>query len=262
MSPDARSTLPGEPVPVIENELPTYRAISAPAIASLVLGLASVFSFADRWFLLLGAAAIAAGVAADRRIRRYDDVLTGRGLAHLGIALGLVFSLSSLTIGFVQGLALKRSASAFGAGYAKVLQGGSMAEVAYYRFRPSQRQGKTAQELLDEALKGATTDPGGLDQYLGSLRAVQERASRPGQTVKFEGLEQYGYDRLTPLAAAVFELEGPVEGKGDQHDLALLVLKSEENQPGFSWYIDDVKYPYRRKTYVTPETAADDGHGH
>ena len=64
---------------VIENELPTYRAISATAISSVVCGVLSVCSFAHPVFYVFSILAIGLGIMAHRAIRRYPDMLTGPG---------------------------------------------------------------------------------------------------------------------------------------------------------------------------------------
>ncbi len=96
---------PGRPsssVAAIENEIPTYRAVSTLAVASLLFGLISGLAFADFNFLVAAALAVGVGALALRKIRRQPDVLTGSGFAQAGIILGLAFALSSVTYTFVQ----------------------------------------------------------------------------------------------------------------------------------------------------------------
>jgi hypothetical protein len=248
-------------MPVIENELPSYRAISGGAVASLLLGLASVLSFADRWFIIVGIAAIVIGLLAVRRINRYDDVLTGRGLAQAGIALGLVFSLSSVTIGAVQYWKLKQSAAQFGRMYAKVLQSGTMADIAWHRFDPATRKGKDPEGLLNEMVRNSS-DPTTIDAYLGGLRAIQTRLSRPGQRVRFVEIEASGYERLSPYAFALFEINGPGEDGQEKREHVMIELKSNPDTPGLNWYITEAIYPYTRKSHALKAAPVDDGHGH
>ena len=91
--------LPGS---VIENELPTYRAISNFAIFSLVCGTWRSlpgrihFSTWRRYWRSCWAS------CAHRTISRFPDMLTGHGLASAGIALGLIFGLGSGTFSTVQ----------------------------------------------------------------------------------------------------------------------------------------------------------------
>ena len=55
---------PAEAVPVsaIENEIPTYRAISPQAVFSLILGCLAILSFAHWFFLRCAVAAVVLGV--------------------------------------------------------------------------------------------------------------------------------------------------------------------------------------------------------
>jgi hypothetical protein len=257
---DSRSATAPESVPVIENELPSYRAISAGAVASLLLGLVSILSFADYWFLVAGAAAVVVGALSVRRINRYNDVLTGRGLAQAGIAMGLVFSVSAATIGYVSAMMLERSARGYGRSFAKTLQTGTLAEIAWHRLQPSMRKGKNPETMLTEM--AGVQDPSAMEAYLGGLRAIQGRVSQPNQTVRFVEIEASGYERLTPYAFALYELDGPGEDGKDKHEYALAELKSDPELPGLNWYVSDVVYPYTRKSHVLKAAPVDDGHGH
>ena len=87
---------------MIENELPTYRAISNLAIFSLVCGALAIFSFAHPFFYLAAILAVVLGMLAHRAIRQYPDMLTGHGIANAGIALGLIFGLGCGTYTTVQ----------------------------------------------------------------------------------------------------------------------------------------------------------------
>ena len=262
MSLDSPSTAKAEPppVPVIENELPSYRAISPLAISSLVCGLISLFSFADLWFTLAGGLAVVLGLWADWKIRRFSDTLTGRGIAQAGIALGLVFSLSAWTVNTVQNLALSRSAQQWAKAYEKLLQTGTMADVAYHRFDPATRKGKAPEELLAEVARNSS-DPATMEMYLGTLRNIQTRLTQNKMNVRFVEIERAQYDRLTPWALALYELEGRDADGKEQHEYFLLELKSPENGP-LNWYISEVHYPYQRRTHVVKERPVDDGHGH
>lgn len=67
-----------------------YRALSASAVVSGVLGLLSVLAFADWWLGAVPLMAIATGLAAYRRIKAAPDEFTGLYLAKAGMALGFV----------------------------------------------------------------------------------------------------------------------------------------------------------------------------
>lgn len=252
---------PAEPaVSVIENEIPSYRAISPLAIASLALGVIAAFSFASPWFELAGLGAIILGLRADSKIRRYSDTLTGRGMAQAGIALGMIFALSAMTVSTVRGTMLRRSADRWARAYEQVLRTGTMADVAYHRFDPTTRQDKTPEEMLTNIVQNST-DPSMTEVFLGGLRNIQNRMSRDRASVRFLEIERSGYDRLTPWAGALYELEVPEPGGKEKHEYFLLQLKGSERGP-LQWHIDEVFYPYTRRTYVRKEGPVDDGHGH
>ena len=86
----------------IENELPTYRAISSRAILSVLCGILSLFSIANSFFFIFAVLAVVLGLTADWNIQRYPDILTGRRLAQTGVALGLIFGLGVFTANSVQ----------------------------------------------------------------------------------------------------------------------------------------------------------------
>ena len=81
--------------PVIENELPAYRALSRMAIASLVFGIGSILTFTSPYFVPLGVLAVVSGMMAQRSIRKLPDVLTGERMANVGVALALLFTLTA-----------------------------------------------------------------------------------------------------------------------------------------------------------------------
>jgi hypothetical protein len=68
-----------------------YRALSASAVVSCVLGLLSILAFADFWLGLIPFLAIATGVFALRKIKSAPEEFTGLNLAKVGLALGIVF---------------------------------------------------------------------------------------------------------------------------------------------------------------------------
>src|SRR5262249_3478299 len=142
------------PVSAIENQIPTYRAISPEAVVSLICGVLAILSFAHWSFLICAVAAIVLGVRADRKIVRLSDVLTGRGLAQAGIALGLAFGLSAITLTVVQDWILARAASKFGRLYETVLAKGTLEDNLWYGQPPQARTGKTPEQIAKE-LRGS-----------------------------------------------------------------------------------------------------------
>ena len=154
MSTDQTGPLIAEEAPPksspIENELPTYRAISTLAVFSVLCGALAVFSFAELIFLVFAVLALVLGFMANVAIKRNPDRLTGRGLANAGIALGLVFGLTVVTYTTIQAFILKREASKFALLYAKVLKEGSFGDVLLMRADPEARKNQTAAEAEQE----------------------------------------------------------------------------------------------------------------
>ncbi len=245
----------------IENEIPAYRAISPLAIASLLLGLLSFFTFVNVWLGIAGVLAIVAGVIAERKIRRYPDMFTGRGLAQAGIALGLVFTLSAVTIDFIQSLVLQQKAKAFGQQYAKILNAKDLADSSYYLMPSTSRQGKTPKKMLDEFLK-QNPDPQTQSAYLGQVNLVLDRLKQPKGKVRFVEIENAGYDGLTAFAFALLEVTGPANKNHPAQEYALLELKSLPEDKGNHWYINQILYPYEPKTHALQPKPIDDGHNH
>jgi hypothetical protein len=244
----------------IENEIPSYRAISRMAVFSLLLGLASVLTFASPWFALAGLGAIATGVVATRTIRRYSDLLTGAKLAQVGIAMGLVFGISALTFGVVQKLKVKQSASTFASQYAEVLAKGDLANAVWFRVDPAGRKTSDPKTFLDEVKKN-TRNPDVIETYLGGVQRLHQAKGEKGD-VHFLRMERHGLDGITPFAFAAFEVHGKnAEGK-DEDSYALVELRSPPDAPSFDWYIKEFIYPYKLETYQLKAKPVDDGHNH
>lgn len=69
-----------------------YRALSSVAVASLILGLASVFSFTAWWYLAVPAIGFALGWVGYRRVARLRHELSGKGVAAAGMVLSALFA--------------------------------------------------------------------------------------------------------------------------------------------------------------------------
>lgn len=261
MSTDSRLAAEETRASAIENEIPSYRAISRLAVLSLLLGLMTVLTFASPWFALTGLAAIVVGAVATRAIQRRNDVLTGTRLAHVGIALGLIFSLSALTIGFVQGLKIKQSAEIFAQQYAGVLKKSDLANSVWFRLDPESRKQSDPQKYLQEIKSNSTTNPDVLEMYLGGLQRLEQATGGKGD-IHYLQMERYGLDGITPYAFATFEIHGKnAEGK-DEDSFALVELRSPPDSPTFDWYIKEFVYPYKLESHALAEKPLDDGHNH
>ncbi len=261
-SPPAPAGAAGSRVSAIENEIPTYRAISAGAVFSLVLGVLSLLSFAHWSFLLCAVAAIVVGVVSERKIVRLNDVLTGRSLAQAGIGLGLVFGLASLTNTLVQNWVQTREAERFARRYAEVVNKGTVEELAWYGQSPRIREGKTPQELFAE-IKKQSPSPSAMETMLGSVTRLKSTVQNNKAEVHFVRLEQIAKDGLDVIAPALLEIH-PGAGKSlpEGEEYALAVLRAWTRNRKFEWFVENVSYPYKPASYIPAAKPVDDGHGH
>ncbi len=213
----------------IENEIPTYRAISNRAILSLICGALAAISVAELWFLVFAALAVVLGVTANLAIKRRPDLLTGRGLANTGVALGLVIGLGVSTYTIVQGIIIKREASKFAVVYADVLKKGSFGDALLYRIDPANRKDKTAAEMEQEFQAQKARERGLAEQKMASLMNIRKALQVKGTDLHFisietQGLDEERVDRVGVFAAALYELDGydpKVHLEGGEHALAL-----------------------------------------
>lgn len=278
MTPTPTSPSPiSDRVSAIENEIPDYRAISPLAITSILLGLASALSFADPWFVIIGVLAVVSGLLAIRNVQRFPTVLTGKSIAQAGIGLALAFSLSSVTISFMTHMILSQKADAFGRVFTKVVQSNNLADAMWYRSQPASRRGSTPREMLAEMEK-LIADKISYEERLGPVRDLLERANRPGAKLTFEKVESAGNDRMSTYAVLLYKIEGggkPHEGHDlegtpghptisvdDDNIYVAVEIKSEAEDPSFSWYVNKIIMPYELKSHVLVTKPADDGHGH
>jgi len=267
LNPPSTAKVPAS-APAIENEIPAYRAVSRAAIFSLIFGILGLLSFVHWFFYLAAALAVVLGIYAERKIQRFPDALTGRGLARVGTALGLIFGLSSLSIDLVQGQIRTRQAERFARALPDILKSGSIEQFLFYKVPPATRDSKSESEVMEQVQK-SRPDPSNVqavvkDQYqLGPIVDLKARLALPTETIRFERIEKTGMEGLTPWAAALYKLEGP----GNQYfpkkeEYALIIVKQDPSSPSAGWWIDHVAYPYKPLSYVPPVKVPDDGHGH
>jgi hypothetical protein len=255
---------PAETVAVspIENEIPTYRAISPQAVFSVILGFLAILSFAHWSFLACAVGAVVLGVLADRRIVRESDVLTGRGIAQAGIALGLIFGLSMVSVTTVQNWILVSQASRFAKTYEDVLKRGSFEDAIWYGQNPQYRTTKTPQEIMTE-IKGNRKGAPMFEMEQASLIRLRGRLNEGGAEIHFSRIEQYGRERLDPVAAALYELHpGGDKPLPDEEKFALVVMKGIKNKSRLEWWVERVAFPYIPDSYKPTIKPPDDGHGH
>jgi Domain of unknown function (DUF4190) len=252
----------------IENELPTYRAISARAIFSVAFGAVAIFCFAHPLFYGAAIIAVVLGVVAHRAIRQHPDMLTGRGLANAGIALGLIFGLGCGTYTAVQYYVQTHMAEAFARRYEQILNTNSLADMLYLNMHPDGRKDQTGDQILKSMEKGKPKDKMMMEQKYGGLLGLNKRLNASKEEhAEFVSIESVGVDEhatdMPVYALAVYSIHGP--GNKDfpeKQQYALAILKGRQKGKQYEWWVEDVRFPYTPKSYVAPVAAPDDGHGH
>lgn len=255
----------------IENELPTYRAISNRAVFSVICGVLASFSFADLTFLVFSALAVILGILANRAIKRSPDVLTGVRLANVGIAMGLIFGLTVVTYTSIQYFLVKREATRFAMQYAQLLKEGTLGDVLLYREMPDRRKDQTAADKQKQYDEMKARDRMMFDQRMGPNISLHRLLKDRGGRIEFVDIEQQGIDdslvgAIYHFAAALYEVEPPPSSSpsgSHEHQYALAIFKGKPMGRHYEWWIEDVRFPYSLKSYQGEvKKAADDGHGH
>ena len=179
----------------IENELPTYRAISSRAIFSVVFGALAIFCFAHPVFYGAAILAVVLGFFAHRAIRRYPDMLTGQPLANVGIALGLIFGLGCGTYTTVQSVVRTRMAETFAHQYEKTLNAHSLADMLFFNLHPDSRKDQTGEKLLAQFESSKPKDKMMMEQKYGSMIALNKRLqASKDEHAEFVRIESVGVD--------------------------------------------------------------------
>ena len=249
--------------PAIENELPTYRAISTQAVFSILCGVLALFSLAHPIFYLFAILAIVLGFNADRTIQRFPDMLTGRKLAQAGVAMGLIFGLGIFTISTVQGVIRSRNAAVFARHYADVMKTGTLADVLWLGMPPSQRKGFSPVEIMEKMQSSKRQENATFEMKTGPIRALKKRLdSSKEQELHFLQFETEGSEGMVSVALALYEVHGTATKDHPAEEYALAVLKGTREGKNYQWWVDDIRYPYKRDTAALPEKPVDDGHGH
>ncbi|WP_435022054.1 DUF4190 domain-containing protein [Tundrisphaera sp. TA3] len=251
------------PTSIIENEIPTYRAISSAAVFSLLLGIASFLCFTHVGFIGVAIAAVLVGVLALRGIDRRSDVLTGSNLARVGITLGLVCGIAAFTSNVVQAMMLKRESTQFASDFVEVLKNEPMAVALWYHQPPGVRSDKKPDEVVEE-LKKAAQGPAG-DAYATQstpVLKIKEIVKAKGD-VHFEKIETSLYQGLTAYANALLEVHNPsAKDPAEKEAFARLRIRRDAANARNEWTVEELEYPYKPASYVEKVAAPDDGHGH
>jgi hypothetical protein len=259
--------VPAEPIAgsAIENELPTYRAISPRAVFALICGFLALFSLAHPFFYVFAILAVILGLSADRTIQRFPDMLTGRGLAKAGAALGLILGLGIFTVTTVQAYFVSQNAIRFANHYANLLKSGGLGDVLLQNIPPSQRGGMTGNDVLEKLTKGKREDSAMIEMKNAPIKNLKRRVEQKDQEIHFVRLEAEGGEGLTHFALALYDVHGPTSKEfPNQEEHALAVMKGVPSDTnGMDWWLEEVRYPYKPNSAVVPEAKpVDDGHGH
>lgn len=254
----------------IENELPTYRAISPLAVGSLVFGLIGVFAFADLKFVVSSALAILLGGLALWRIGKQSDVLTGAGLARAGLALGLIFGLSSLTISYTQSFLLSRRAEMFiKTELVPVLNSRNLDECLWFRLSPTERRGLSPKQVRSKFSDPAHPDPMSFEMAAGPIvPVVKVLEAQPQAKVVFDRIERTTYDGIIPVVQARLTIQGyqpdPKNAASDDPAKSSigLVLKKQGDGKDVSWWVQEYLYPYKADSYEPKIKSIEEEHGH
>lgn len=256
----------------IENELPTYRAISNLAVFSLICGALSSFSFASLNFLALAVLAVVLGALANRAIQRSPDTLTGAGLANAGIGMGLVFGLIVVTYSSIQYVTIHRSASQFGGQYAQVLKSGTLGDTLLLGEPGDKRKGHTGAEREKEFEQMKQKDRMMMEQKLGPMLNLRKALTAKNAEIRIVGIEKQGVDESIPgdhlyyYALVHYQIDGAVPPPGVPHTEgtlhAMALLKGHREGGHFDWWVDDTRFPYIPESYQIESKPVDDGHGH
>jgi hypothetical protein len=258
-----------EAPPAIENEIPTYRAISTRAVLSVICGILASFSFANLFFLSFAVLAVGLGIWANLAIKRHPDMLTGRGLANAGTTLGLVFGLVTATYSGVQSFVLSRAATNFGREFADAVQGGALDKMLWYNMHPDMRKNKSPKDALHDFETAKPKDRMMIEQKTAPMQSLHKRlAASKDETFHFVDIESQGLDEgqgkeLGYYATALFEVEGP--GNKDfpeKRQYALAIFKGRTKGRHYEWWVEDIRFPYQPRSFQAPEKPVDDGHGH
>jgi hypothetical protein len=249
-------------IPAIENEFPTYRAISSLAVFSLVFGLGSVFCYASLWFLLLSAGSVILGIMSIRKIRQLPEVLTGAGIAGFGIGVGLLFGLTALSHMVAQDFSINMDAGEFAKRYVDIIKEKPVSLALWYQQSPEYRKQNNPDQLVEELKKRPTQMSG--DSYQSNaapIVAIKERLDGgKGGEMSYSQIESKAIDGLTTYANALIKLDlkGTKEHPEKEAYALFRMVKGADD-----WIVKEVNFPYTpRSAVATVEKKDDDGHGH
>ena len=275
----------------IENEIANYRAIHPLAVLAFLAGVVGIFSFTGYLFLGFAIAAVLLGALAVSRIQAAPDIYAGAALAKIGLAIGLICGLSSVTMDFVWHWQAKASAQRFAKEYTEILGQQSLKSALWYRLDPDNRARTDPESFFDSFQNQSSSgDPTAYESMAGPINQVHNALKSAGanpslkfeeiETAGFQDLDAYAYARVilqpgAPTAAAEEEKDhdhAKDEDHGHEHASSsppqltepthlLLTIKGNSKGGKYSWWVTDITYPYQSRT-KRPTTTIDHGHSH
>lgn len=244
------SALFGDEQSAMFDELPAYKSVVPTAVAAPVFGLISILSFTSGYFLIFSVLAIVCALLAFRQIKKFPERSTGAPFARVGLAMGLVFMLASLTITGTQWLLRIKAAGDFAKQYAQVIANGTPEEIIFFHGTPEGREGKPPAQVVEE-MKKAMPNPGAFDSMTRPLYDVLALLKTPGHTITYDGLEGDGVDGMRTLAIARLKIAGPGNAQHPGPEQFLLVRMNAHNVNGrLVWMVDEFRFPYKAKTGI------------
>lgn len=274
-----------------ENEISTYRALSPMAISSAILGLLAGLSFVSPLWRVAAVLAVIAGFVADYRIRKLPELLTGRNFAHAGIAMGLMFGISSVAYNYWSSYVLERDSRAFAKAFTETLNESKKtfppdtADTMWFMLHPEMRAGVTPEEARQQIAK-ITEGSAKVQQIEVAVKQMARFAGtkNPIEVVAIEDAFFQDRDAYATVLLKVGDgtnhfhdhpkqempksnskrasmVDEEIIGEGAEN--ALLVLRGVNVGKDFLYFVDQIRYPYMPKSYkAVPQKPKDDGHGH
>jgi hypothetical protein len=175
--------------PTVPPPVDAYRPVSMLAVVGCGLSVASVavFLLATDWLIVFPIVGLIISLIALQRIKKADNALAGAGIARIGIALGLVISLSWATMQLTSYIVLQYESTRFVEQWLECIRDGkdSLAFIATTqpRNRPDQLK---AEDLETRMLRAKYASPDGpaYDKFLAVPTA--ELLLRGGKDIRWE----------------------------------------------------------------------------
>ncbi len=227
---------------VIDNEVPAYRALAASAIVSLVLGVASIFSFASISFAWLGVGGVLAGVLALRTIRRLPDVYDGAKLAKAGIATSAMFVLSATTMLVTNQFLTERDAQKFARTVMKAMETGDYENILYYMSNEAGRQGRTPAQLAEQMGK-EMKNPNMMEQKIDPMKHVAARIKDHDQKLE---IVRSRVSMTSDGATAAYEISvagPPSKEYPEPLQYVALLCRAVYSEGKYHWTLESVVFP-------------------